>query len=130
MKAQIKNYKVSAVYTGNKPAEWGVNVENWNHYNITITNTETGRRARFDFWASIAHPELETEYDVINAFRGLVEDAIGGDMQFEEFCTAYGYTNDIHKAHKAWKSRQRSAEKMHRIGCPMYDLINSMDGYA
>lgn len=129
MTSTFKNFRISANYTGSKAAPWSG--DNWNHHNITVTNTENGKRTRFDFWASIARPDLSTDYDVINAFRCFVDDAISGGMDFSEFCGEFGYDEDSRKAYKTWRDCQRSAAKLERIYTgDVYELINSMDDYA
>lgn len=129
-KAKYQNYIVTANYTGSKPAAW--NPSNYNHHTITVRNTDTGRKTSFDFWASIANPELETEYDILNAFRCFLEDACSGSESFEDFCSEYGYDTDSRKAEKVWKACKRAAVKFSRIApdTDIYDLINSMEEYA
>lgn len=131
MKATFKNFEVSAVYTGSKAAEWGNGRENWNHHRIAVKNTDTGARTSFDFWASVAEPELRTEYDILNAFYCFVSDAISGDMDFSEFCGEFGYDEDSRTAEKTWKACKRSSEKMKRI-CDgnIYDLANELQEVA
>lgn len=125
MKATFKNFSVSANYTGSKPA--GFNSNNWNHHNITVTNTENGLRTRFDFWASIINPELETEYDVLNAFYCFVSDAISGNKSFWDFCSDFGYDADSMTAWKIWNSCKRSTKKLTRIfPGDIYDLANEL----
>lgn len=132
MKATFKNFRINAVYTGSKAADWDDKMpENWNHHRVTVTNAENGARTSFDFWASIAHPELDKEYDVLNAFYCFISDAISGDMDFSEFCSEFGYDEDSRKAEKTWKSCKRSAEKMARIyGGDIYDLSNELQEVA
>ncbi len=131
MKATFKNFEVSAVYTGSKAAEWGNGRKNWNHHRITVENTENGARTSFDFWASIAQPRIETEYDVLNAFYCFVSDAISGDMDFSEFYGEFGYDEDSRTAGKDWKACQRSSEELARIyDGDIYDLANELQEVA
>ena len=125
----INNWKISANYTGSKPAPWSE--DNWHHHNVTVTNTENGKRTRFDFWASINNPQLSSEYDVINAFRCFVDDAISGDMQFCDFCVEFGYDEDSRKAYNTWKACGRAAAKLDRIyDGDIYELLDSLEDYA
>lgn len=130
MKATFKNFRVSANYTGSKPAKW--NPDNWHHHNITVTNTDNGKRTHFDFWTSIMAPEIESEYDVLNAFYMFVGDAISGDMDFSEFCNEFGYDVDSMTAYKTWIACKRAAKKLERIySGDIYDLSNELaENYA
>jgi len=124
-RANYKNFKITANYTGAKAAKWSK--DNYNHHNITVINTDNGKRTRFDFWASIAHPVLESEYDVINAFYCFVSDAVSGLETFEEFCADFGYDNDSITALKTWRACKRSYNKLTRIyNGDLYVLINEL----
>ena len=127
-KAKFQNYAITATYTGEKPAAW--NSDNYNHHTVTVRNTETGRKTSFDFWASIAHPVLESEYDIVNAFRCFVDDAISGGYTFEEFCQEFGYDTDSRTAERTWKACQRATKKLERLGGDPWELISSLDDYA
>ena len=126
--ANFENFKVTANYKGDKKAEWGDKMpENWNNHLVTVTNTATKRRCTFEFWASIANPELETDYDVLNAFNCFVDDAIIGKMDFEEFCGEFGYDTDSRAAEKTWKACKRSAAKLERVyDGDIYELANKL----
>lgn len=131
MKHDWKNWTVTATYTGSKAAPWGDGRENWNHHNVTVINRDNGKRTRFDFWASIMHPEIDTEYDLMNAFRCFVDDALAGSMSFHEFCADFGYDEDSRRAEKVWNACKRSTAKLTRIyDGDLYDLINDLEEYA
>lgn len=126
----FNNFRITAEYTGSKPAAWS-NSKNWNHHRITVTNTENGKRTGFDFWASLMNPHLSSRYDVLNAFRCFVDDAICGEMAFEDFCFELGYDADSRQSEKTWKACKKSTEKLTRIyGGNLYDLINSLEDFA
>ena len=130
MTYDFNNFRIIATYRGEKPAAWG-NGENWNHYKITVVNTQNKLRTGFDFWASIANPDLSSRYDVLNAFRCFVDDALCGDMTFHDFCMEFGYDEDSRQAERTWKACKKSAEKLTRIyDGDLYDLINSLEDYA
>jgi hypothetical protein len=125
MKATFKNFTVNANYKGDKEA--GFINGNYNNHLVTVTNTETKQRCTFEFWASIAKPELTTEYDVLNAFYCFVSDAISGMMDFEEFCSEFGYDNDSRTAERTWKACIRAMRKLQRIyDGDIYDLSNEL----
>lgn len=130
MKIQYGDFVISASYTGSKPAPWTNGAANWNHHWVTVRSTVTGKRTGFDFWASIAHPRLESEYDLLNAFYCFVSDALSGAMSFREFCCEFGYDEDSRAAEKTWKACKRSREKLATMsGYPIdeiYDLCNAL----
>jgi len=128
MKATFNNFTVSANYKGDKKANWGDKMpENWNNHLVTVTNTDTKQRCTFEFWASISNPELSTEYDVLNAFYCFVGDAISGKMDFDEFCSEFGFDNDSRTAERTWKACKRATAKLERIySGDIYDLANEL----
>ena len=132
METTFKNFKINAEYTGSKKADWGNDApENWNHHNVTVTNTETENEIEFDFWASIAKPELESEYDILNAFYCFISDAISGTYTFEEFCSEFGYDEDSRRAEKIWKECKKSYGKLISIfDGDIYDLVNELQEIA
>lgn len=135
MKYRFNDFEITATYTGDKPAPWSDSRENWNHHNITVRSTETGKKTRFDFWASIMNPHLSSKYDVLNAFYCFVSDAVSGLEDFSEFCREFGYDEDSRRAEKVWKSCRRSYEKLSRMSGfsrdEIYDLCNALgENYA
>lgn len=125
MKATFKNFTVNANYRGDKEASFIKG--NYNNHLVTVTNNDTKQRCTFEFWASIAKPELETDYDVLNAFNCFVGDAVSGEMDFEEFCGEFGYDTDSRTAEKTWKACKRSTAKLERVyDGDVYDLANEL----
>ncbi len=112
---EFKGFKLSAKYTGSKKADWGNGHENWNHHKITVKNTETGKQTSFDFWASIANPEVRSREDLIGAFECFVGDAVAGMNDFNDFCSEFGYDEDSRRAEKIYKACQKATEKLQRI---------------
>lgn len=125
MKAQFKNYKISSTFKGDKcwEMENANGLKNWNNHIITVIDTETNRRLRFDFWSSIhqGYKDLEDEKALLWAFDCFLGDAISGEDSFEDFCSELGYDEDSRKAYKIWRACQRSADKFYRIS-PCADL--------
>lgn len=112
---KFKGFKLSAEYTGSKKADWGNGQENWNHHKVTVKNTETGRQTSFDFWASIANPEVRSRKDLIGAFECFVGDAVAGMNDFGDFCSEFGYDENSRRAEKIYKACQKATEKLQRI---------------
>lgn len=132
MAINFKGWRINPVFRGGKC--WDMSdgcFQNWNNYKIYVKNNETWKSTSFDFWASIANPELETEYNILNAFRCFVDDAIAGEMDFPSFCADFGCSEDSIKALKIWKSCQRSSKKLRRIfDGDIYALLDSLEEYA
>lgn len=130
MTYEFNGFRITATYKGDKPAAWS-NGENWNYHRVSVVNTKTGKHTRFDFWTSVMHPYLSNRYDVLNAFRCFVDDAISGNMTFREFCGEFGYNEDSRTAEKTWKACKKSGEKLRNIyDGDIYDLINSLEDFA
>lgn len=124
-KTSYKHFEIKASYKGTKKAEWSS--DNFNNHMITVTNTETQQKITFEFWASIAHPELTTDYDVLNAFYCLVSDAISGEMSFDDFCSEFGYNNDSRTSEKIHRKCKKQLEKLKKIyDGDIYDLCNEL----
>lgn len=128
MKATFNEFTVSSTYTGSKAALW--DESNYNHNRVTVWDIETRKRTSFDFWGSIANPELESEYDTLNAFYCFVSDALSGAETFPDFCREFGYDDDSRKARKAWNACRRSLAKLRRVSGysddEIYSLINEL----
>lgn len=129
----FNNFKITSTRKESKPAPWDKGTEYVHtHHWITITNTETHEHTGFDFWASNANPEIKTEYDIMNAFRAFVEDALSGTYTFPEFCNEFGYDEDNRAAEKTWKSCRRAYEKFDRLtnGADVYEFLDTLEEYA
>lgn len=125
MKITIDNFKITSRFTGMHAALW--DDTNFNHHSIFVTNAENQKTTSFSFWGSRMHPEIETEYDLGNAFYCFVEDAIAGMQTFGDFCADFGYDTDSRKAERTWKACKRSAEKLQWIySGDLYDLANEL----
>lgn len=127
MTTTYKEFRITSTYKGDKKADWGNDVANWNRHIITVTNIATNLYTKFEFWSSIARPVIETDYDLLNAFYCFVGDAISGNMNFAEFCSEFGFDEDSRKAERIWKACRHSMEKLTRIyDGDIYDLCNDL----
>lgn len=136
---KYQNFKItSSENKYDKLAPWENNYSNYNHHVITVINTETKKRTSFDFWASIRNPELETEYDILNAFYCFVSDAVAGIGTFDDFVSEFGYEinslNGYRNARDTWKACKRALEKFKRVSgydeSEIYDFINYLSEIA
>ena len=127
MKTTLNNFIISATYKGNKAATWYP--QNSNNYVVSVKDTETGKSTRFDFWASLAHPEIEKEEEIINAFACFVGDAMSGGLTFPDFCSSFGYDEDSRNAYKLWKACERAYKKWERFtNADIYDVWETING--
>ena len=131
MKAQFEicstTVNVSAIYKGDKKADWEGTTQNWNNHRVTVT-TDNGK-CSFEFWASIAKPKIESESDLLGALSCFVSDAMSGKDSFEDFCSELGYDSDSRKAYKIFKACERSYVKFERIigDVDPYDFANEVN---
>lgn len=132
VKATFKQFEVKANYKGTKKAEWSDNRHhNFNNHMVTVINKETAQKITFEFWASIANPVLNREYDILNAFYCFVSDAVSGSESFEEFCSNMGYDLDSRTAEKIYRKCKKQLEKLNKIyDGDIYDLVNELQEVA
>ena len=128
MKANYKEFTITTSDCTNKPSSW--NERNTNSYTVTVKSRETGKKTSFDFWCSIASPDFEKEYDVLNALYCFVSDAISGLYSFDEFCGEFGCDNDSRRAERIYKACKRAYNKFQRVSGynddQMYEFINEL----
>jgi len=113
-------------------AKWSAD-DNYLHnkFLVTVTNTETGEQANFDFYGSYHDytnnvVELK-ENDLLNSFDCFVSDGIAGLESFESFCDNFGYDRDSRKAENIYKECIKSAEKLQAvIPDDLYDFANEL----
>ena len=119
----FKGLTIRARYTGSKKAAWAGGPENWNHHKVTVSN---GRAwCSFDFWASIADPEIQSRRDLINALGCFLMDAqIGRDFSSaDEVMAEFGYENE-RDARRVLKACEKSWEKARRVVGNRLDYLN------
>lgn len=131
MKTTYKEFNLNSTFKGDKVWNADEKQENYNNHIITVTNTETKQKVSFEFWGSIANPEIKTEKELLYAFYCFVEDALSGKMDFSEFCSEFGCDTDSRKAEKTWKACKRSTVKFERLYTgDIYDFINKLQEVA
>ena len=113
MDAQFKEFKITTKGLFDKYAPWE-NSWNKNNHIVTVKNTHTGKRTKFEFWCSCAHPEFRTEYDVLNALYCFVTDSIAGMQNFWDFCDEFGYEPNRKSAevHEECKRAYRNVKRV------------------
>ena len=83
-----KGYHIWAEFVGEKDANWD-NDSAYRHHKIHIK--KGNEHISFDYWTSIAHPEIEDDKEVLNAVECFFTDASSGQYDFEDYCAEMGY---------------------------------------
>lgn len=128
MKTNYKNFEITAVYAGDKCSPW--DKSNYNYYKISVKNTETRKRTTFNFWCSIAHPEIENENDILEAFECFLNDATAGDYDIDDFYREFYGDGEIENALKAWRGCKKAYKNAVRVVGDIdtvYDLLNELN---
>lgn len=120
------NIALKSEYLGNKAAKWSHGMTNYNNHKITAKCN--GKKLTFDFWGSIAEPEIKKESALIFAFYCFVSDSIAAKETFTDFCAKCGYNDDSINALKIYKACQKSLNKFERVfnDVDIYDFINEL----
>ena len=87
IKVNGKEIKLTSIWANEKKALWGANEI---QHHIVMVEVD-GVSHNFDYWASQAHPIIDSESRLIEAFHCFVRDAVNGDYGFYEFCNEFGY---------------------------------------
>ena len=127
MTTNYKIFKLTSEFLGDKA--WGTDTknQNYNNHKITVVNTETKKRTSFEFWGSIANPEIQTEEELLSAFYCFLSDGISAKDTFENFCGKFGYDEDSRKAEKIYNACKNSLKKLERLyDGDLYELINTL----
>ena len=114
MKTTIKNFLITSTYTGSKKAAWCNNTNNRNHYKIRVYNRMNKKAITFDFWVSIAEPEIKDEKSLLCAFCCFLEDSVLGGYDFDEFIDEFGYS-EAKEAYRIWLACKDSMEKLRTL---------------
>ncbi len=127
--AMYREFLIESEFKGDKPAPWMSGNKNRNI--IRVTNTETDEFIEFDFWGSMEHPVVKTEYDLLNAFQCFVSDAIYADLGFSEFCSTLGYDKYDEEAERVYNECLEHLKMLESIyDGDIYDLSNELSAYA
>lgn len=105
-----------------------------NHFKIILT-TESGT-TKHDYYGS-AHDCSKskttlTDDDLKGALRCIVDDALYGQMSFEEFCNELGYDEDSRSAEKIHDACAKTNEKLCSIGIcgdDLYTIVNDLSEF-
>lgn len=125
MKTTYNEYKITSVYKGTKNWDFDTKLDNYHNHMIYITNSKTGKKCGFEYWNSIVEGEIVTEESLMNAVWCFIQDAISGQMDYNEFTSEFGELDDNKKVHKAC---QKSYEKYNRVFTEdIYDILEDLE---
>ena len=104
------------------------------HFKITL-QTGSGSET-FDYYGSahdreIGKKELSDD-DLKGALRCIVDDALYGEMDFDEFCGEMGYDEDSRNAEQIHKACIKTGEHLSGIGISgdtLYTIVNDLNEY-
>ncbi len=103
-----------------------------NQFAVTVSVDEQKGRT-FLYYEShkdyMAGKEEMADKDMKYAFRSIIEDAISGQMDFDDFCSEYGYDEDSRRAERVWNECKKSLNKVESMGISgdeLYEIINQL----
>lgn len=88
----------------NIPLNMVMRIEQINHDDV--------KSLEFEYWASISHPEIQSEEDLISALKCCISDGISGLLDFEDFCSEFGYNSDSISDKKVYDSCVELSQKL------------------
>ena len=135
IKFEETEIRLVAMWINEKPSSWD-SMSHKQHHRIKVI-ANGGKSVSFDYWASQAHPRIETEKEVIEAFNCFVSDAMSGTSDFKDFCSELGYdeyiendygrsvqNKDAKRIHSACVKAKKDFDRV--VGVDIYDLSNWM----
>lgn len=88
-----------------------------NHFEITVSSIHGSEK--FDYYGSSYDQErgIKTlsDDDLLNALECIVNDALYGEMSFDEFCDELGYDSDRCSSHRIHKACEKTSGKLQNI---------------
>ena len=118
------NIKIFCLPTHENPI---AHEDGWNaeahHWSVKLDRyTEDGKRRTLTtfFSQGSAHKSSPSCADVLSC---LVNDAISGEMSFNDFCSEFGYDMDSRSAKKTWRNCVKMAPKMRDFLGSKFDAV-------
>lgn len=115
-----KQIFITSQYLGNK--EWHAQRQNYHNHTLIVSFQEN--HIPFEFWGSLAQPEIQTDDQNISAFYCFLSDAVAGDMDFNEFCNTFGYDIDTPEAENVWNACYEATQKVKSTFDDLYELMD------
>lgn len=123
----FKNFELRATYTGKKNPIWRDGQDRTHcHYVIRVKDMETKKFFSFDYWTSLASPEINGEKEILKAFELFLDDCLIATDTVENFI--YNNEFDTEKeARRIYAACSRSLKKMQRLyDESIVDLANDL----
>lgn len=102
-----------------------------NHFRITVKNKKSGVSKNFDWFGSAVDYQQGKEEldrnDLLEAFRGVLEEGDMGEYTFEQFADEFGYDMDSRMAEKTWRGVRAQSKKVHALGLEGDDLTMTIE---
>lgn len=127
IKTTFKNFELRAIHAGEKNPVWKDGQDRTHcHHVIRVKDMETKKFFSFDYWASLANPEIADEKEVLQAFECFLNDCLVATDTLENFTSEFGYEEK--EARRIYAVCGRSLKKMKRIyEGDLYDLYNELN---
>lgn len=150
---QLPNVRIYAEseFKGDRGPNWAP--DNLSRNKIELEIVEAGdsrdmRIASFDFFGSIAKPDISNDYDLGNAVRCILSDALSYEQNnYKEFCSEFGYEPYLECGHcengdslAVYEACEHTMSKLEDCGLSVFpdkekvlcDILNSdkMEEYA
>ena len=104
--------QLKSVFLNNKL--WANSGKNANYNNHKITVKTNKGKITFDFWSSIANPEITNDNELIFAFYCFLSDSFAAEQTYFDFCSEFGYDTNT-ESKKIYNSCVRSKNKFDKI---------------
>lgn len=134
VETQWKEFKIMVDYIGHKNWSCDSKFTNYNYHKVHIRNTATKKATYFEYWSSNAHPLVESDYDIYEAFQCFLNDAMAGKLEYSEFCAEFGYPEFKENGYpdanskRTWRACKNALAKFERIfiGYEVEDVYNEI----
>lgn len=110
METEFKGLNLSSRFEGEKNAIWddGKYPQTMDRHHV-VTVEYDGNKIEFDYYPSIANPSINTEKELLEAFRCFLSDADSGSMSLDDFANEfYGGTGKVSQIVATHKACQKS----------------------
>lgn len=125
-----KNFELRAIQAQKKNAPWKDEQDRTHcHYTIRVKNTDTKLSFMFDYWTSLAKPEIDSNGEILQAFECFLDDCLVATDTLKNFMDDFE-VDEEKEARRIYAGCGRSLRKMERIyDGSLVDLANDLQEY-
>lgn len=129
IKTTFKNFELRAIHAGEKNPVWKDGQDRTHcHHVIRVKDMETKKFFSFDYWTSLANPEIADKKEVLQAFECFLNDCLVATDTLENFTSEFGYEEK--EARRIYAVCGRSLKKIERLyEDSIVDLANELSEY-